>query len=394
MISGLLPASLISQNAPVSTIAAMVTTGSADTVSITASDFTDIRSCNLKMIYDPAVLFIDTVVTGPLLGGVLSIDLTTPGIITLGWFTYPVLTLADNSVIFNIAFTRVGGCTSAISWSDNGISCVWYDVNYTLLNDIPPSMYYINGAVTFAFPLAADFMAGNTTPPKNTTVQLTDLSTGCPGSWNWSFDRSSVVYVNNTDTHSRNPQVQFTDGGLYTVTLFVQNGYYSDTKVKTGYVRAGISGLWSGTISSDWMAPMNWDNWLVPGSSTDVVVAGTASDWPQFTGNCTLGTDCKSVTLNGASQATITGNFTINAGSSLNFTNNGILKVGGNWVNNGSFNSGNGTVDFTGAGQASILGGTPPTLVNTFYNLKLSKTSGTLNIIPNITVNGNLLINP
>lgn len=397
IILALTPEMLISQNAPISTVGTIVSNSATVTVPVMATNFSNIVSFNLRLLYNHTVLSISSVTAGPLLSGNLATDITHLDTISLGWFAYPAVTLPDNSVIFNINCTQVtGGCTSAITWSTDGY-CVWYgwyDNNILLLNDAPASTYYLNGSVTFAFPLVADFIAGNTTPPKYTDVQLTDLTTGCPSNWAWSFDRTSVIYVNGTNAQSQNPQVQFTDGGLYTVTLIVNNAYYTDRKIKTGYIRAGIPGLWTGNTSSDWMILSNWDNYLVPDITTDIVIPSPAPNWPQFTGNLTVGSDCKSITLNGPSQAFITGNFTISAGSSLNFTNNGILQVGGNWVNNGSFTSGSGTVDFTGANPASILPGTPPTILNIFYNLKVSKTPAKLTIVPNITVNGDLLINP
>jgi PKD repeat protein len=299
-----------SQNAPISTVGTIITNGTMAIVPITAINFTNIASCNLKLLYNPAIVAVSSVTNGPGLGGYLSTDLNVPGTISLGWATYPGVTLPGNSVIFNISFTKVAWGSSAIMWSDNGISCIWSDGNFTELNDIPTSTYYLNGSVTFAGPVTADFTACNTIPPKNTTVQFTDLTTGGPTSWNWSFDRTSIVYVNGTNAHSQNPQVQFTDGGLYTVTLVASNAYYTDTKVKTGYIRAGTSGLWTGATSSDWTTLTNWDNWMVPGASINIVIPAEANNWPIFNGTMTIGVDCNSITLSATtSQLTITGNF-------------------------------------------------------------------------------------
>ena len=302
----------VSQNAPVSTAGSVVSLGSAATVSITAVNFNNIGSFNLKLIYDPALVLATTLTAGPLLGGFFSPDVTVPGIISMGWFTFPGKTLPANSVIFDIVFTKIAPGTSAITWEDDGFSCVWYDGNWNALNDVPISSYYINGAVTFPPPLISDFTAANTTPPKNTTVQFTDLTTGNPASWDWSFDRTSVTYVNGTNAHSQNPQVMFSDGGLYTVTLLTHNIYFNDTKIKASYIRAGVQGLWTGSASTDWNASTNWDNFLVPDGSSDVIIPSSATYWPLFDGNLTIGTDCKNLTLNGAtSRLTVSGNLTI-----------------------------------------------------------------------------------
>jgi len=380
---------IFAQNAPITTVGTIVSTATTATIPVTAINFTNIGSFNLKLIYNHAVVTVTSVTAGPLLGGFLTTDLTHTDTISLGWFTYPGDTLSANSVIFNIAVTQVtGGCMSAITWYDNGYSCVWYNGNFALLNDTPTSTYYINGSITFAFPLVADFVAGNTTPPKNTTVQLTDLTTGCPASWTWSFDRTSVNYVNGTNAQSQNPQVQFTDGGLYTVTLVVHNAYYTDTKVKTGYIRAGIAGLWTGNTSSDWMILSNWDNWLVPDITTNVAISSQTSNGPSFNGDLTVGTQCNNLSLTGASQLTVTGCFTISTGHSLTFTGSGAMKVGGNWSDSGSFISGTGSVEFFGANPGSILA--PANEI--FYNLIENKSGTSLTIPHNVTVNGDVTV--
>lgn len=385
---------LISLNAPISTAGTITSTGTTATVPITATNFINIGTCDLKLLYDPALVSVTNVTTGPLLGGYFSLDLSVAGIIYIGWFTSPGKTLADNSVIFNIYFNKVAFGTSAITWSDNGHSCAYYDGNYDELNDIPAETYYLPGSVTFTLPIVANFTVNNTTPPKNTTVQFTDLTTNGPTSWEWSFTRSSnVIYVNSTNANSQNPQVQFTDGGLYTVTLVAHKAGLTSTKVKTDYIRAGTPGLWTGATSSVWSASTNWDNWLVPASSTNVVIPAYAPAWPLFNGDLMLGSTCNSITMNGPSEAAVTGNFTINSGYSLIIAADGKFLIGGNWTNAGNFSAGNGTIEFTGTTPASIISSGSPPVINTFYNLTVSKVGVTLTILPDIIVNGNLLIN-
>ncbi len=303
---------VVSQNAPVTTAASVVSTTTSALVPVTVTGFTNIVSFNLKILYDPSVVSATAITIGPVLGGSLSTNLTVPGEITLGWFAYPGKSMADNSVMFTVTFSKLTSGSSAISWFDDGYSCVWYDGNFATLNDLPTPAYYINGSVTFPPPLVADFTVSSTTPPKNTTVQFTDLTTGNPATWSWSFDRTSVVYVNGTSAASKNPQVQFNDGGLYTVTLVVTNEYFTETKIKTAYILAGIGGLWSGGVSSDWNNLANWDNHLVPDAATNVVIPSSAIFWPVFNGNLTLGTNCKNLTLSGTtSRMTINGDLTI-----------------------------------------------------------------------------------
>ena len=79
-------------------------------------------------------------------------------------------------------------------------------------------------------------MPAQLTPAVGQTVTFTDLSTNTPTSWNWSFNPSTVTYVGGTTATSQNPQVQFTAGGLYTVTLTATNASGSDPEVKNNYI--------------------------------------------------------------------------------------------------------------------------------------------------------------
>jgi len=154
-------------------------------------------------------------------------------------------------------------------------------------------------------PLIADFEADNLFPPKHTTVQFTSLSTGDPATYLWSFSPNTVIFVDNTDADSPDPKVQFTNGGLYNVTLTVTNDCYDDTETKVGYIRAGIHGLWIGTSSKEWNTSSNWDDALIPDKLTDVrITTSTGPDfWPKFTGDLLVGDDpsahCKSLTFEG-----------------------------------------------------------------------------------------------
>jgi PKD repeat protein len=384
-----------SSDAPVTTAGTVSTAGSTAIVPVTATNFTYIGSIGLEIHYDPAVANATSVTIGTGVGGNLNTNLTIPGVIIIGWYTYPAVTISGSPVIFNINFSKVLSGTTTVSWFDDGYSCYYSDGSYNILNDSPTTTFYISGSLTFQGSLVADFSANNTTPPKNTTVQFTDLTTGGPTSWDWSFNRTSVVYVGGTNANSQNPQVQFTEGGLYTVTLVAHNAGNNSTKIKTDYIRAGTAGLWTGTTSSDWMTTTNWDNWLIPGSTTDVIIPFTATNWPVYAGNLTLGTTCKSITLDGTAHATISGNLTIGSGYSLVFTSNGVMHVGGNWTNAGIFTAGTGTVDFTGSNAASMISAGSPTVINNFYNVIISKSIVALTIQAGmlVNVNGNLVIN-
>ncbi|HPS74538.1 MAG TPA: cohesin domain-containing protein [Bacteroidales bacterium] len=137
------------QDAPVITAGNIVVSGDSVTVPVTATDFTNIGSCALRVDYDPDIAAAVTVVAGPLLGGGLNSNLTNPGTIILGWYTWPCVTLPANSVIFLITFTRVSAGFSPLNFVDDGYSCYFSDSSYTILNDLPTEHFYHPGSITF-----------------------------------------------------------------------------------------------------------------------------------------------------------------------------------------------------------------------------------------------------
>lgn len=137
------------QNAPVSAVGVVFGNGPELTVPITATGINDIGSCNLQFVYDPAIALCTTVTAGALLPGGLALDLSVSGIISLGWYTWPGVTLPDNTVVFNLNFSKITSGTSAIAWDENYLGRQWSDGSFNSLNDLPFGDYYFDGSVTF-----------------------------------------------------------------------------------------------------------------------------------------------------------------------------------------------------------------------------------------------------
>lgn len=114
-----------------------------------------------------------------------------------------------------------------------------------------------------------DFEASNTNACLNCKVKFTDLTMYKPTSWAWSFDPTSVTYLNSTTSSSQNPEVKFTSAGTYEVTLTATNSNGSDPEVKSSYITVtsstqsipytcgfeiadGFSYGLPGTLASDW----------------------------------------------------------------------------------------------------------------------------------------------
>ena len=358
------------------------------TVPVKVYHFSNIGSFSLTMDYDPGVLTYLSADPHPSIGGSFTASPQGTGRILLAWSGDPA-SLTDSSNLLNVSFTYLGN-TSPLAWYTAGTSCKYTegDTSLPALYDSPKASYYINGSVG-PNPVIANFSASNVTPDVNETVTFTDLSAGSPNGWNWSFSPQMIVYVNGTSSSFQNPQVKFTTNGNYTVTLIASRGISSNLKIRPYYIHAGPTALWTGITSADWNTFSNWNNNLVPGNITNVRIPSSGPpNWPLFSGNLILGTHCNTLTLMGAAQLTVTGSFTINAGSVLTFTGSGAMKVGGNWSDFGSFIPGTGSVEFFGPNPGSILA----PVYETFFNLIENKSGTTLTIPNNVIVNGDVTL--
>ncbi len=90
-----------------------------------------------------------------------------------------------------------------------------------------------------------DFIADKTTPAINETVVFSNQSTQSGNSiFEWSFFPDYASFVNGTDQYSENPEVKFTQGGYYHVTLNASNPYGTHDTTKMNYIYcSGTSSL-------------------------------------------------------------------------------------------------------------------------------------------------------
>ena len=151
------------------------------------------------------------------------------------------------SGIFDIAETEILAGTYSNTtnsrWADYSSMCVdptddhtfWYANEY-VKNSIGLKGTYIASFEFNEQALSAGFFADNTTPVLNTSVLLSDASSGNITSWKWTFSPSTIAYVNGTDETSQNPQVQFSQKTAYTVTLDVSDGTNTDQAIKIDYI--------------------------------------------------------------------------------------------------------------------------------------------------------------
>ena len=135
---------------------------------------------------------------------------------------------------------------------------------------------------------------------------------------------------------------------------------------------------WIGGTSTDWFTASNWCGSGVPTSTIDALIPNSK---PQFMPVINaIGAACRSLTITAASVAV--GPTSALPAASLTISGANSLDVYGDWVNNGSFNAGSGTVNILGATSTSII--CPSSQI--FYNLVINKSSVNTVTIPTGTL--------
>lgn len=122
-------------------------------------------------------------------------------------------------------------------------------------------------------------------------------------------------------------------------------------------------GKWTGANNTDWFDCRNWPDGVLPTNSIDVIIPALS------TRNVTIDPNSISAPPDKIARSR---NMTIEIGKTLSLNNIANLWVSGNWINNGIFNPGNGTVSFNGsiANQYQTINKT-----ETFFNLTINTTN-------------------
>jgi len=108
-----------------------------------------------------------------------------------------------------------------------------------------------NGCVPVnPMPPVANFVADLVTVLQGGSINFTDLSTNYPTAWTWSATPAAgVTFINGTTSTDQDVTMQFTNTGLYTITLVASNTQGSDSEIKTNYINVISSG--GGTTACD-----------------------------------------------------------------------------------------------------------------------------------------------
>ncbi len=161
----------------------------------------------------------------------------------------------------------LGSCSEqeCFTWNDNGLT----------YPNAPAGTYYIvvdgyDGAQgTYTLTLnctgmgvpTANFSANPVTLNQGATVTFTDLSTGTPTEWQWSFPGGTP----STSTQ-QNPVVTYNAPGVFDVTLTATNSYGSDVETKSSHITV------NSTAGTEWtiLVYLDGDNDLEGASVKDM----------------------------------------------------------------------------------------------------------------------------
>ncbi len=132
--------------------------------------------------------------------------------------------------------TKLSDSLIYVAFSQTGTYSVKLFVSNTSGGDSLLKSNYVS-VTSVTAPPVADFNASNTAPKTNVVISLVDMSTNTPTSWKWRISPPNFIWVNGTDSTSQIPNVKFTNGNNFTITLIVTNNEGADTLTKVDHVK-------------------------------------------------------------------------------------------------------------------------------------------------------------
>ncbi len=109
-----------------------------------------------------------------------------------------------------------------------------------VLNDLHHNILTNYGTCQTVVPnVVADFSATPISICAGQSVSFSNLSTGGPTSWQWTFAGGTP-----SSSTAQNPTVTYNNAGVYAVTLVASNATSNDTETKPNYITVGASVTW------------------------------------------------------------------------------------------------------------------------------------------------------
>ena len=158
-------------------------------------------------------------------------------------------------------------------------------------------------------PLIANYSASPILTMPGMMVAFTDLSSGNPISWNWSFGDEGI-------SNEQNPLYEFYTPGTYNVMLIISDGTLNDTLIKNNYINIQTNGdtsIWTGASDRYWYKVGNWANNILPHSNSAVYIPGSPSNQPILNNDAF----CEKLTMLPGSELVINPNTNLTISDSL-----------------------------------------------------------------------------
>ena len=187
---------------------------------------------------------------------------------------------------------------------------------------------------------------------------------GNVGTVQWQSSTDGITYNNIASATGQT----YTASNLTSATYYkavVTSGACPSLTTSAATVLVKQPGSWMGAINRHWTNAGNWCG-SIPDASTDVTISDEFSNQPLI--------DLADVTVR---------SLTIAPGARLEITSEKTLNVFGDWINNGIFTAGTGSVNFKKVGDQAIGGAN----VSTFNNISIEG-SGSKVISKDVEING------
>ena len=349
------------------------TPGTNKTIPVTVTGFSNIGQFTLTMTFDTTrVSFVSKTTNSSLTGMTVTYSPGSgyhQGTLFFSWTGASNVSLPDGSILSNLTFHYITG-TGILSWTSSVCQYKSYVGGVlTPLNDMEKYLFYKDGGISYrgapvTFAPVITIAAPGTVYIPVTVNGFTNIGAL---TLYLQYDPAIITYQNSFTPNASLGSMSVGDisasGGYRQIVMqWSSNGYswnavtlsngstictlkfnyltsgtscalswydmgpsceYADTSdvlidmptanyYKNGSVSPPTNFIWTGTASSEWYNSSNWNISSVPGNSTDVVIPASAPHWPVFTGDFTLGVQCRSLTLSTvSSQMTITGKLII-----------------------------------------------------------------------------------
>ncbi|HRY31560.1 MAG TPA: M6 family metalloprotease domain-containing protein [Bacteroidales bacterium] len=188
-------------------------------------------------------------------------------------------TISTNGNVYNAHFSLATGrttfnnTTNPNDFLSDGVTLGDIDISSVTAAGSTISFTVTMGSVAY-------FTANITETCSYQTILLQDQSTGGPASWNWSFDPPQVQFVNGTTASSQHPQVQFTAGGIYSVTLIISGPSGSDTLTREDYISIQAPAIppFTDNFESGSFTTKNWTINNPDGQTTWAIYSGAGGN--------------------------------------------------------------------------------------------------------------------